>query len=197
MKLTEPEMRMAYQLESTSQEGVLNKLYMTCRYSRDEDTKATAESLMAKIRPLSDKECMALVNDVQKNYHLPGKARTIGEMLAEARQKSGAEKLAGHDIMALERFAPDTRHMIVLDVLSHESPMPLLTEWKSTKPQVVAPFTVSRISTFISTSSATTIPLLKLFPKKNALPPSKPSSCERSRKRRNEPQRFRNRKKQH
>lgn len=41
------------------------------------------------------------------------------------------------------------------------------------------------------------IPLLKLFPKKNALPPSKPSSCERSRKRRNEPQRFRNRKKQH
>lgn len=37
-------------------------------------------------------------------------------------------------------------------------------------------------------------PLLKLFPKKNALPPSKPSSCERSRKRRNEPQRFRNRK---
>ena len=72
--------------------------------------------------------------------------------------------------------------------------MPLLTEWKSTKPQVVAPFTVSRISTFISTSSATTIPLLKLFPKKNALPPSKPSSCERSRKRRNEPQRFRNRK---
>ena len=75
--------------------------------------------------------------------------------------------------------------------------MPLLTEWKSTKPQVVAPFTVSRISTFISTSSETTIPLLKLFPKKNALPPSKPSSCERSRKRRNEPQRFRNRKKQH
>ena len=58
MKLTEPEMRMAYQLESTSQAGVLNELYMTCRYSRDEDTKATAESLMAKIRPLSDKECI-------------------------------------------------------------------------------------------------------------------------------------------
>lgn len=51
MKLTEPEMRMAYQLESTSQAGVLNELYMTCRYSRDEDTKATAESLMAKSAP--------------------------------------------------------------------------------------------------------------------------------------------------
>ena len=123
MKLTEPEMRMAYQLESTSQVGILNELHMTCRYSQNRESKATAESLMAKIRTLSDKECMALVNDVQKNYRLPGKARTIGEMLAEARQKSGAEKLAGHDIMALERFDPDTRHMIVFDVLSHESPM--------------------------------------------------------------------------
>ena len=63
------------------------------------------------------------------NYRLPGKARTVGEMLAEARQQSGAQKLAGHDIMALERFAPDTRHMIVFDVLSHESPM----GWKGEK----------------------------------------------------------------
>ena len=28
----------------------------------------------------------------------------IGEKIAEARQQSGAEKLKGHDIMALERF---------------------------------------------------------------------------------------------
>ena len=64
-----------------------------------------------------------MIREVQKNYRLPGKARTIGEMLAEARQQSGAQKLAGHDIMALERFDPDTRHMIVFDVLSHESPI--------------------------------------------------------------------------
>lgn len=51
------------------------------------------------------------------------KGKTIGELLEEARQKSGAPKLAGHDIMDLERFAPDTRHMIVFDVLSHESPV--------------------------------------------------------------------------
>lgn len=47
---------------------------------------------------------MAVVRDVQKNYHLPDKSRTIGEQLAEARQKSGAEKLASHDIMGLNRF---------------------------------------------------------------------------------------------
>ena len=41
----------------------------------------------------------------------------------EARQQSGAEKLKGHDIMALERFDPDVRHMIVFDVLSYDSPV--------------------------------------------------------------------------
>lgn len=49
--------------------------------------------------------------------------KTIGELLEEARIKSGEPKLAGHDIMALERFGEDTRHMIVFDVLSNESPV--------------------------------------------------------------------------
>ena len=78
---------------------------------------------MAKLRSLSNSECMDLIWKVQANYRLPGKPQTIREMLAEARQKSGAQKLADHDIMALEQFDPDTRHMIVFDVLSNDSPM--------------------------------------------------------------------------
>jgi len=57
-----------------------------------------------------------------KEFHM-SKSKTIGELLEEARQKSGAAKLAGHDIMDLERFEPDTRHMIIFDVLSHDSPI--------------------------------------------------------------------------
>ena len=123
MKLNEAEMRMAFQVESTSQNAALNEIYMTWRYTKSQATKDTAESLLKKLRPLSDKECMDVIREVQKNYRLPGKARTVGEMLAEARQQSGAQKLSGHDIMALERFDPETRHMIVFDVLSHDSPM--------------------------------------------------------------------------
>lgn len=123
MNLNEDEKRMVYQIESTHQVAALNEIYMTWRYAPNQATKDTAESLLRKLRPLSDKECIDVIREVQQNYHLPGKARTIGEMLAEARQQSGAQKLAGHDIMALERFDPDTRHMIVFDVLSHESPM--------------------------------------------------------------------------
>ena len=118
MKLNEAEMRMAYQIESTDPNAVLNEIYMTWRLSRNQATRDTAESLMAKLRSLSNNECMDLIREVQTNYRLPGKPQTIGEMLAEARQKSGAQKLAGHDIMALERFDPDTRHMIIFDVLS-------------------------------------------------------------------------------
>lgn len=129
MKLNEAEMRMVYQIESTDQSAALNEIYMTSRYTKKQETKVTAERLLAKLRPLSNRECMDLIREVQANYRLPGKPQTVGEMLAQARQQSGTQKLAGHDIMALERFDPATRHMIVFDVLSHESPV----GWKGEK----------------------------------------------------------------
>ena len=129
MELNEMEKKLLFQVEGDYQTKILNELYMTVRYSNNSEQREAAEGLMAKLRVLSNAECMDLVKDIQKNYRLPGKARTIGEMLAEARQQSGAQKMTGHDIMALERFDPDTRHMIVFDVLSHESPM----GWKGDK----------------------------------------------------------------
>lgn len=85
MNLNEAEKRMVYQIESTNQVAALNEIYMTWRYAPNQAMKDTAESLLRKLRPLSDKECMDVIREVQQNYHLPGKARTIGEMLAEAR----------------------------------------------------------------------------------------------------------------
>ena len=66
----------------------------------------------------------------EKHYICPKRLGTSGRCWRRpARSQSGAQKLAGHDIMALERFDPDTRHMIILDVLPHESPM----GWKREK----------------------------------------------------------------
>ena len=110
-------------MESDYQTKILNELYMTVRYSNNSEQREAAEGLMAKLRVLSNAECMDLVKDIQKNYRLPYPARTIGEKIAEARQQSGAEKLKGHDIMALERFDPEVKHMIVFDVLSYDSPV--------------------------------------------------------------------------
>ena len=123
MELNEMEKRLLFQVEGDYQSKILNELYMTARYTRNPEQREAAESLMAKLRVLSDRECMDMVREVQKNYRLPYPPRTIGEKIAEARQQSGAEKLKGHDIMALERFDPEVRHMIVFDVLSHDSPV--------------------------------------------------------------------------
>ena len=60
MKLTEAEMRMVFQIESTNQNAALNEIYMTWRYAPNPATKETAEGLLDKLRPLSDQECMDL-----------------------------------------------------------------------------------------------------------------------------------------
>ena len=123
MELNEIEKRLLFQVEGDYQSKVLNELYMTVRYTKNTEQRKAAENLMAKLRVLTDAECMDIVRDIQKNYRLPYSPRTIGEKIAEARQQSGAEKLKGHDIMALERFDPEVRHMIVFDVLSYDSPV--------------------------------------------------------------------------
>ena len=119
--LTEDEKRMVFQLESCRRYDAIQEIAMLCRYTRDYDIKATAENLLKKLRELSEDDCRKLICNMQRNYHLSWKARTVGEMIAVARQESGARKLEGHGIMALERFDPEVTHMIVFDVLSGEA----------------------------------------------------------------------------
>ncbi len=121
--LTENEKRMVFQLEGCNRYDAIQEIVVFCRYTRDHDKRNIAENLLKKLRELSENDCRELICDIQKNYHLPQKARTVGEMIAVARQESGARKLEGHDIMALERFDPEVKHMIIFDVLSRESPI--------------------------------------------------------------------------
>ena len=123
MKLNEMEKKLLFQVKGDDQEKVLYELYMTMCYSNNSERREAAESLIPKLNVLSDAECMDLVKDIQKNYRLPHSPRTIGEWTAEIRQQSGVEKLKGHDIMSLQRFDPEVKHMIVFDVLSYDSPV--------------------------------------------------------------------------
>lgn len=129
MELSENEKRMLYQMEGCGLESVIRDLRTSAMYAPRPEQRKTAESVIRKLRAMPEDESWGLVMDIRRNYHVPGGAKTIGEMLAEARQKaafgsSGVEQedwMKGHDIMALERFADDTRHMIVFDVLSGDS----------------------------------------------------------------------------
>ncbi|MBD5546958.1 MAG: addiction module toxin RelE [Lachnospiraceae bacterium] len=121
MELNEMEKRMLYQTDGSERYAILHELLMASRYDKDPDRRRAADSLIEKLRLLSDRECMEIVYDIRRNYRLPQGGRTIGDMIAETRQKSGAEQLKGHDIMALERFDPEVRHMVIFEVLSDGS----------------------------------------------------------------------------
>ena len=41
--------------------------------------------------------------------------KTIGQLMEEMRAKAGAQNYHGHGYMDLQRFAEDTRHMIIFD----------------------------------------------------------------------------------
>ena len=41
--------------------------------------------------------------------------KTVGQLMEEMRLKAGAQNYHGHEYMDLERFAEDTRHMIIFD----------------------------------------------------------------------------------
>ena len=47
--------------------------------------------------------------------------KTVGQLMEEMRLKAGAQNYHGHEYMDLERFAEDTRHMIIFDVLTNDS----------------------------------------------------------------------------
>ena len=110
MEFTEMEKRMLYQTEGSERYAVLQEMSMASRYAGDPARRKAAKSLLEKLRPLTDAECMEAVHDIRRNYRLP-----------QARQRSGVEQLKGHDIMGLERFDPEVRHMVIFDVLSGDS----------------------------------------------------------------------------
>ena len=49
--------------------------------------------------------------------------KTIGQLMEEMRAKAGAQNYHRHGYMDLQRFAEDTRHMIIFDVLTNDFPV--------------------------------------------------------------------------
>lgn len=94
MELNEMEKKLLFQVEGDYQTKILNELYMTVRYSNNSEQREAAEGLMAKLRVLSNAECMDLVKDIQKNYRLPYPARTIGEKMGNVAHKNSRQSLA-------------------------------------------------------------------------------------------------------
>ncbi|WP_275443762.1 hypothetical protein [Petralouisia muris] len=61
------EKSLLFQVEGDYQSKVPNELYMTARYTKNPEQRKAAENLMAKLRVLTDVECMDIVRNIQKN----------------------------------------------------------------------------------------------------------------------------------
>lgn len=81
MELNEEEKRQLFQVDGDCQAKVLDELYMTARFTRNPEQRDMVRGLMAKLRVLSDEQCMDLVKDIQKNYHLPYGYERVDELV--------------------------------------------------------------------------------------------------------------------
>lgn len=123
MELNEMEKRLIFQTEDYGKLDVTYELRMCLPYIPDPVKRKTAAKLVRKLNAMPEKRLSGAHIGYSENYRIPAGPKTMGELLAEARQKSGAEKLKGHDIMVLERFDPEVKHIIVFDVLSGNAPV--------------------------------------------------------------------------
>ena len=103
MNLSETEKRILYQTDGYDKAAVTYELRAGLPFLKNQEQRGLCQ-LNQKAGISAPQECLALIQDTRKNYRIPGGPKTIGELLADARRKSGAECLKGHDIMALERL---------------------------------------------------------------------------------------------
>lgn len=121
MEFTPTEKSLVFQCESNVKQGIIGELSIRLSYTYEPAMFQAISQLLRKLHAMPEEVCNATITDIQKSYIPSAGSKTMGELIAEARRQSGAQKLKGHDIMALERFDPAVRHMIVFDVLSWEA----------------------------------------------------------------------------
>ena len=94
MNLSETEKRILYQTDGYDKAAVTYELRAGLPFLKNQEQREAYVSLIKKLESLPPQECLALIQDTRKNYRIPGGPKTIGELLADARRKSGAECLS-------------------------------------------------------------------------------------------------------
>lgn len=120
MKFTNSEQDMIYQYAADTKEATLAGLKEIVPVIKEPLTKAIVESTIRKLEKVPEPECSRFIADT-KSRRIKERDNSIRRRLREA--KTRAEPLQGHDLTGVERFLPETRHMITLDVLNNESPV--------------------------------------------------------------------------
>lgn len=93
--LIEEEKQCLFRSFGKSKADVFDWLDWTAQYSQSPEQRQTAQGVMDKLRSVPERQCMALIRDIKEHYQLPYPPQTMGERIAVARQRAGAETADG------------------------------------------------------------------------------------------------------
>lgn len=124
MDFTKSELEMLYQYAAPTKEETLARLKeIVPVLEKKEDllSKVIVENTIRKLEKLAEPECSRFIADNRAAF-IEKRDNSIRQRLAVKAGK-GEPVLQGHDLAGVERFMPETRHMITVDILNSDSPV--------------------------------------------------------------------------
>ena len=122
MTFTRSELEMIYQYAATDRAATVAGLAEIVPVLKDPLTKAIVEKTIDKLEKIPEPECSRFIADTKAHF-LEERDNSIRQRLAEAKAQAKEPIMQGHDLTGFERYLPQTRHMIVVDILSNDSPV--------------------------------------------------------------------------
>lgn len=113
MKFTNSEMETICRYAAPTKEETLAAMRETVPVTNDLLTKAIMEGAVRKLERIPEPECSQFISAV-KALPLAAQEGFVHQKLAAA--KAQGLVIQGHDISGEERFRPETRHMVMLEV---------------------------------------------------------------------------------
>lgn len=122
MRFTKSELEMIYQYAAPTKAETIGGMKETVPVIKDLLTRVIMENAIEKLQKIPEPECSQFIADNKARF-LAGHENSIRRRLAEAKAQAKEPVMQGHDLTGIERFHPETRHMIVLDVKTSDSPV--------------------------------------------------------------------------
>ena len=121
MKFSKNELNVICQNAAPTKAETLAGIKEIVSVTADLMTKLIMENAIRRLERIPEPECSQFIASVKAQFPTEQNNNSIRQRLAAA--KAQEQILQGHDLSGRERFQPDTRHMIVLDVLNNDSPV--------------------------------------------------------------------------
>lgn len=121
MRFTQSELELIYQYAMPAgKDAILTELRAVRRTVKDPLTKTLVENTIDKLLEMPEPECSRFIADTKARF-LEQRDQSMRDRLAAA--KAQEPPMLGHDLFGFERHLPDARHMIIVDILTTDSPV--------------------------------------------------------------------------